>query len=83
VVIAAYADDGLDDERSQILTQERANAVRAYLIRHFSIDSAGWFRGRKVAAVGFGTLPPELADAASTNGVTPRRVDVIVFTPQT
>ncbi len=58
VVIAAFTDDDRDPELAQILTQEQADAVRKYLIAKHGIDSAGWFSGRKVAAVGFGSQAP-------------------------
>jgi phospholipid/cholesterol/gamma-HCH transport system substrate-binding protein len=83
VVIAAFTDDGPNEDKSRILTQEQADAVRAYLVRNYSIDSAGWFKGRKVAAVGFGSHIPDVADnEISQERLAARRVDVIVFTPQ-
>jgi len=84
VVIAAFADDRLKEDQTEILTQSQAEAVRNYLVRRYSIDSAGWFRGRKVAAVGFGSRKPEAGmDIDHQAQLTPRRVDVIVFTPRT
>ena len=58
VVIVAFTDDDRDQDLAQILTQEQADAVRKYLVARHSIDSAGWFSARKVAAVGFGSQPP-------------------------
>ncbi len=81
VVIAAYTDDGRDPNLSQMLTQEQAEAVRKYLIAKFGIDSVGWFGSRKVAAVGFGSEAPRAATLEV--GGPPRRVEVILFTPQT
>lgn len=80
VVIAAYTDDGRDPNLAQMLTQEQAEAVRKYLIGKFGIDSVGWFSSRKVAAVGFGSEPPRAATAEVA--APPRRVEVILFTPQ-
>ncbi len=82
VVIAAFTDLDGDEGRSQILTQEQANAVRSYLVSKHAIDSAGWFRSRKVAAVGFGSRTPDIADDRGHDGSAPRRIDVIIFTPQ-
>ncbi len=81
VVIAVFTDDVRDPELAEILTQEQADAVRNYLVAKHSIQSAGWFKRRKVASVGFGnhappTLDPTPADQPS------RRVEVILFTPQ-
>ncbi|MFO0892185.1 MAG: OmpA family protein [Isosphaeraceae bacterium] len=82
VVIAAFTDDGQDAELAEVLTQEQADAVRNYLVQKHGIDSAGWFRSRKVAAVGFGTQVPRQAESPGSPPP-PRRVDIILFTPQT
>jgi len=82
VVIAAFTDDSQDEELSLILTQEQADAVRKYLTSRYSIDSVGWFSSRKVAAVGFGSqVPPNLASDGEARPA--RRVEIILFTPQT
>ena len=80
VVIAAFTDDEADQDLAQILTQEQADAVRKYLVTKHGIDSSGWFSSRKVAAVGFGTHAPRSAE--QDPAAPPRRVEVIVFTPQ-
>lgn len=82
VVIAAFTDDDRDLDIADLLTQEQAEAVRNYLVDKHGIDSAGWFRSRKVAAVGFGSQAPRLQDA-SAHSLPARRVDIILFTPQT
>jgi phospholipid/cholesterol/gamma-HCH transport system substrate-binding protein len=81
VVIAAFTDDHRDADLAQILTQEQADSVRKYLISKYAIASSGWFGTRKVAAVGFGTESPRTLDTAA-QGEPPRRVSIIVFTPQ-
>jgi phospholipid/cholesterol/gamma-HCH transport system substrate-binding protein len=81
VVIAAFTDDSRDQDLAQALTQEQADAVRKYLVTRHSIDSAGWFNTRKVAAVGFGTQVPRTFSGQESNQP-PRRVEFIVFTPQ-
>jgi len=80
VVIAAFTDDDQDQDLAQILTQEQADAVRKYLVSKHGIDSAGWFSPRKVAAVGFGSQAPR--SAPGDPGAPPKRVEVILFTPQ-
>jgi phospholipid/cholesterol/gamma-HCH transport system substrate-binding protein len=80
VVIAAFTDDARDPDLAQILTQEQADSVRKYLVSKHGIDSAGWFSSRKVAAVGFGTQTPR--SASGDPDAPPRRVEVILFTPQ-
>lgn len=81
VVIAAFTDDRQPLDRARILTQEQADSVRNYLVRKHSINSVGWFGSRKVAAVGFGWQPPQVA--ANDSGLPARRVEVILFTPKT
>jgi len=82
VVIAVFTDDDRDADLAEILTQEQAESVRDYLIKNHAIQSAGWFRTRKVAAVGFGKNMPRTLDPFPRN--TPaRRVEIILFTPQT
>jgi len=81
VVIAAFTDEPRDSDLALILTQEQADAVRKYLVAKHSVDSAGWFSSRKVAAVGFGTESPRPASADGQDRP-PRRVEVILFTPQ-
>lgn len=82
VVIAAFTDDDRDQDMAQILTQEQADAVRKYLISQHSISSIGWFSSRKVASVGFGTQVPRPLEATARDQP-PRRVEIILFTPQT
>jgi phospholipid/cholesterol/gamma-HCH transport system substrate-binding protein len=82
VVIAAFTDSGHDQDLAEILTQEQADTVRKYLIEKHGIQSAGWFRSRKVAAVGFGTHTPRASDSTPRD-TRARRVEIILFTPQT
>jgi phospholipid/cholesterol/gamma-HCH transport system substrate-binding protein len=83
IVIAAFTnDDSRGADLAQALTQEQALAVRKYLVEQHRLDSNGWFQGRrKVAAVGFGTEDPRLPGEGSSSRP-PRRVEIIIFTPQ-
>jgi phospholipid/cholesterol/gamma-HCH transport system substrate-binding protein len=81
VVIAAFTDDDRDQDLAEVLTQEQADAVRSYLVTKHSIQSAGWFKRRKIAAVGFGSHTPRTLDPSPANQPA-RRVDIILFTPQ-
>lgn len=80
IVIAAFTDPGPDPDLAEALTQEQADAVCKYLVDRHGVNSAGWFRKRKVAAVGFGSQPPP-PDAEAAR-LPSRRVDIILFTPQ-
>ncbi len=81
VVIAAFTDEPRDEDLAQVLTQEQADAVRNYLIKHHNIDASGWFGHRKVAAVGFGSQVPRAREGTPPISP-PRRVEIILFTPQ-
>jgi phospholipid/cholesterol/gamma-HCH transport system substrate-binding protein len=87
IVVAAFTDTAPegDEGLARVLTQEQAEAVRAYLMDQHKIHSNGWFNSaRKVAAVGYGTHPPRVPgtpDAATAN-LPPRRVEFVLFTPQ-
>ncbi|MEO6807734.1 MAG: MlaD family protein [Isosphaeraceae bacterium] len=84
IVIAVFTDDAAGNaDLAQMLTQEQAEAVRTYLIKRHSIDSAGFWSTRKVAAVGFGTETPRTLAAAALRDQPARRVEIILFTPQT
>jgi phospholipid/cholesterol/gamma-HCH transport system substrate-binding protein len=81
VVIAAFTDDDRDRDLAEILTQDQADAVRTYLVNQHSIQSAGWFKRRKIASVGFGSHAPRTLDPAPADQPA-RRVEIILFTPQ-
>lgn len=83
VVIAAFTDDDSQgEELAQELTQKQAEAVRKYLVDQHSVDWNGfWSSRRKIAAVGFGTRTPARSQGHDAAGP-PRRVEIILFTPQ-
>jgi phospholipid/cholesterol/gamma-HCH transport system substrate-binding protein len=81
VVIAAFTDDDRDQDLAEILTQDQADAVRNYLVTKHSIQSAGWFKRRKIASVGFGSHAPRTLEPAPPDQPA-RRVEIILFTPQ-
>lgn len=82
VVVAAFTDSSIDDQMAERLTQQQAEAIREYLIASHGIDSAGWFRSRTVAAVGFGRHKPRMASTEPQGPFPDRRVEIILFTPQ-
>ena len=81
IVIAAYTDDVRNRDLAEILTQEQADTVRKYLVDKHAVQSAGWFKTRKIASVGFGTQAPGTLDPLPAGS--PARVEIILFTPQT
>jgi phospholipid/cholesterol/gamma-HCH transport system substrate-binding protein len=82
VVIAAFTDQNRDHDLADILTQDQADAVRNYLVEKHSIEYVSFWRRRKVASVGFGTHHPKTLDNEQPDQLT-RRVEIILFTPQT
>ena len=82
IVIAAYSNDLDNRDRAEVLTQEQADSVRKYLVDKHAIQSAGWFRSRKVASVGFGIHVPPTQDPLPPGSPT-CRIEIILFTPQT
>jgi phospholipid/cholesterol/gamma-HCH transport system substrate-binding protein len=82
VVIAAFTDVTRDKDLAIVLTQEQAEAVRQYLVDKHAIQSVGWFKTRKVAAVGFGANVPRTLDPTPPD-LPSRRIEIILFTPQT
>lgn len=81
LVIASFTDESLDEDLAQVLTQERSEAVRRYLIDRHRVNAAGWFRSRKVAAIGFGTQAARSVPAPL--GALPgSRVEIVMFTPR-
>ncbi len=80
VVIAAFTDEPRDPDLAQILTQEQAETVRKYLAEHHALNSVTWLSNRKVAAVGFGNEPPRTVEPGAAP--LPKRVEIILFTPQ-
>ena len=86
IVIAAFATSAQDQNTARILTQDQARAVKNYLETKHRLFDLGFFRQRKVAAVGFGTREPKPepgANAAGENSPPPsNRVEILIFTPK-
>jgi phospholipid/cholesterol/gamma-HCH transport system substrate-binding protein len=56
--------------------------VKRYLVAKQSLNSVGWFRSRRIAAIGFGTQPPRGATIPLSPQAPASRIELIVFTPQ-
>jgi phospholipid/cholesterol/gamma-HCH transport system substrate-binding protein len=80
VVVVAYTDPkSTSFSLARTLTRQQSEAVCAYLKGHHAVQKMGWFRSRKVTAVGLGTSPPPIPD---TEALPPSRVEILVFVPQ-
>jgi phospholipid/cholesterol/gamma-HCH transport system substrate-binding protein len=79
VVIAAYADPGLDSNFAGVLAQRQSEAVRNYLTGRHGIHKLGWFSRRKVICVGCNGNEPMLAQRSNTPMP---RIEVVVFLPR-
>jgi phospholipid/cholesterol/gamma-HCH transport system substrate-binding protein len=81
VVIVAYADPKrIGPSVARTLTRQQSEAVCDYLKARHAIQKTGWFRWRKVTALGLGTASPPLPEQQA---LPPSRVEVVVFVPQT
>jgi phospholipid/cholesterol/gamma-HCH transport system substrate-binding protein len=81
VVIVAYADPkSTTSSVARTLTKQQSEAVCAYLKGRHAVQKLGWFKYRKVTAVGLGTMAPPLPEQES---LPPGRVEVLVFVPST
>lgn len=81
VVVVAYADPKtVPSSVARTVTKQQSEAVCAYLKARHAVQKLGWFRSRKVTALGLGTASPPLPE---TIALPPSRVEVLVFVPQT
>jgi phospholipid/cholesterol/gamma-HCH transport system substrate-binding protein len=81
VVIVAYADPkSTGSGVARTLTKQQSEAVSAYLQGRHSVQKLGWFRSRKVSALGLGTTAPPLPEQEP---LPPSRVEILVFVPVT
>jgi phospholipid/cholesterol/gamma-HCH transport system substrate-binding protein len=80
LVVVAYAAPPLDERSAQILTDEQAEAVKAYLVEQHKINRLSWWTGRNVTPLGMGIRPPPTAGAVGS-GLPSRRIEIIVFVP--
>lgn len=84
IVIAAFTDEhALGSNAARILTEEQAAAVKRYLMSKHNLQSAGFLQTRKIAAVGCGTWQPAEVIQEESMPRPARRVEIILFTPQT
>ena len=79
--VAFLDEDGIilniSDMMPNTVTPHRSAGAAKYALE----VNLGWFKKRKVAAVGFGGRPPRLAEEGD-EPLPSRRVDIILFTPQ-
>lgn len=68
--VEAYTDNVGDRSHNQWLSQQRANAVRDFLISHYGIE------GRRLKAKGYGEDHPLATNRTSAGRATNRRVEV-------
>jgi outer membrane protein OmpA-like peptidoglycan-associated protein len=75
VVIEGHTDSTGSDEVNEYLSQQRAEAVRQYLVANQTIAT------NRIMAVGYGSLRPVASNATTTGRAQNRRIDVLI-TPQ-
>jgi phospholipid/cholesterol/gamma-HCH transport system substrate-binding protein len=81
VVVVAYADPkSTSFSVARTLTKQQSETICSYLKGHHAVQKMGWFRSRKVTALGLGTTLPPLPE---NEPLPPSRVEILVFVPQT
>ncbi len=78
IVVAVFAPTESNSARAQRLTQERASAVRDYLVNETDIARFGYFGRRTVTAAGFGNTAMDYDPSQPPAD----RIDLVVFTPR-
>ena len=72
VVIEGHTDSSGSDNINQTLSQDRANAVREYLIANGTVSP------EKILAVGYGSTRPLASNATEEGRAINRRIDVLI-----
>jgi outer membrane protein OmpA-like peptidoglycan-associated protein len=75
VIIGGHTDSTGSEEINEHLSQQRANAVRQYLVANETLPY------EKIIAVGYGSMRPIASNATESGRATNRRIDVII-TPE-
>ena len=75
ITIEGHTDSTGSKEMNDVLSQQRANAVKDYLVANKTLPSS------KIVARGYGSVKPVASNATTEGRAANRRIDVIV-TPQ-
>ena len=76
VIIEGHTDSTGSEELNEHLSQQRAEAVRAYFVANGSLA------GERIVAVGYGSKRPLASNATVTGRAINRRIDLIVVASQ-
>jgi len=76
IIIEGHTDSTGSDELNEHLSQQRAEAVRAYFVAN------GTLTGERIAAVGYGSKRPLASNATVTGRAINRRIDLIIMPSQ-
>jgi OOP family OmpA-OmpF porin len=76
IIIEGHTDSTGSDELNEHLSQQRAEAVRAYFVAN------GTLAGERIAAVGYGSKRPLASNATVTGRAINRRIDLIIVPSQ-
>lgn len=72
IVVEGHTDSHGSDQLNQKLSQERANAVRAYLLANMSVDAS------MMQAVGYGESRPIANNETAVGRTKNRRIDIVI-----
>ena len=74
MVIEGHTDSNGSDSTNLILSQDRADAVRQYLVTTFGINP------EKVSSIGYGEARPVATNETADGRARNRRIDLIIHT---
>ncbi|MBL8797155.1 MAG: MCE family protein [Planctomycetia bacterium] len=79
VVVASYAQPGVDPQVALTLTQKQAEAACTYLKDQHAVQKMSWLTRRDVTPIGLGINPPPMPEK---DPLPAPRVEVLVFIPR-
>jgi len=72
IVVEGHTDSNGSDSTNLILSQDRADAVKQYLVKNFSVDA------EKISSIGYGEARPVATNETAEGRGRNRRIDLVV-----
>jgi OmpA-OmpF porin, OOP family len=72
VVVEGHTDANGSDSANLILSQDRADAVKQYLVGNFGLDA------EKVSSIGYGEARPVATNETTSGRARNRRIDLVI-----
>jgi hypothetical protein len=77
ILIQGHWDKSLSDDEALIISEARANALKTYLVKRYSIDS------ERIKTTGFGSFKPLVSVNGKTESIGNKRLEIISLTSYT